>query len=354
MPHPSKDTIARLAGEIGFSAVGFAPAARAPHADDFLQWLADGHHADMDWLARDPERRCRPDLLLPGARTVIALAVNYWTGPEPPAADHQPRGRIARYAWGRDYHNWVPKRLRQLDLALRESGGSQRTFVDSGPLLEKDFAVLAGIAWHGKNSLALHPRLGTWFFLAAVLTTLGFEPDPPQPARCGSCTRCITACPTAAITAPGIVDSRKCISYWTIEARGGIPEWVRPLMGDRIFGCDDCLDACPWNRFATASMEANLARRESTMRPLVDYLTLDEPAFRELFAGSPIRRAKRSGFLRNVCIALGNTGSPDHIPALESAARDPDPVVSRHALWAIREIGRRFRPQSLARNPILT
>ncbi|GAB4173406.1 MAG: tRNA epoxyqueuosine(34) reductase QueG [Terrimicrobiaceae bacterium] len=347
MPPLSKETLIRLANDLGFSEVGFAPAVRAPHAESFLRWLANGHHADMDWLARDPERRCQPDLHVPGARTVIALAVNYWTGPDAPPLDTEPRGRIARYAWGRDYHNWIPKRLRQLDLALQQFGGTQKTFVDSGPLLERDFAVLAGIAWHGKNSLALHPRLGTWFFLAAVVTTLEIEPDPPLPPRCGSCTRCIEACPTGAITAPGVVDSRKCISYWTIEARGDIPEWIRPLMGDRIFGCDDCLDACPWNRFATASSEANLARREATTRPLTDHLSLDETAFRELFAGSPVRRAKRAGFLRNVCIALGNTGTEKHLPALETASRDSDPLVQKYAQWAISKI-RSHRSQSAA------
>jgi epoxyqueuosine reductase len=327
-----------IANAAGFDAVGVAPAVRAPHAEAFHEWLAAGCHASMDWIARDPERRCSPELVLPGARSVIALAMNYYV-PEPvPPDDDAVRGRIARYARGRDYHNFIPKRLKQFDAALVAEGGQQRCLVDSGPLLERDFAVLAGIAWHGKSTLALHPKLGTWFLLAAVITTLEIEPGTPMGNHCGKCTRCLDACPTAAIIPPHKVDARRCISYWTIEHEGPLPDWIRPLLGDRIFGCDDCLDACPWNRFASASREASFAVRPASQWPLRDYLKLDEEGFRNLFEGSPIRRAGRQGFLRNVCTALGNVGSFTDLPALEHCAQDSDAVVADHAAWAVSRI----------------
>ena len=327
-----------IAAAAGFDAIGIAPADRAPHAEAFHDWLAEGCHATMEWLAREPERRCSPGLVLPGAKSVIALAMNYYV-PDPEARDgNAVRGRIARYARGRDYHNLIPKRLKQFDQALSKEGGRQRCFVDSGPLLERDFAVLAGIAWHGKSTLALHPKLGTWFLLAAVITTLEIETATPMSQHCGKCTRCIDACPTAAIVAPHKVDARRCISYWTIEHKGSLPDWIRPLLGDRIFGCDDCLDACPWNRFATASREASFSVRPASQWPLRDYLTLDEPGFRALFEGSPIRRTGRQGFLRNVCTALGNVGTSDDLAALENCCTDTDGVVAEHAEWAVAKI----------------
>ena len=221
---------------------------------------------------------------------------------------------------------------------MAAEGGQQRCFVDSGPILERDFAALAGIAWHGKNTLTLHPKLGTWFFLAAVITTLEIEAGTPMRDHCGTCARCIDACPTAAIVAPHQVDARKCISYWTIEHEGPLPDWIRPLLGDRIFGCDDCLDACPWNRFATASREVSFAVRQASQWPLRDYLALDEAGFQKLFEGSPIRRAGRQGFLRNVCTALGNVGNVGDLAALMNACSDGDAVVASHAAWAVARI----------------
>jgi len=331
------ETIARAAG---FDAVGVARAGEAPHTEAFLEWLALGMHASMEWMEREPGRRCRPDALLPGARSVIALAVNYFVSPEPEAGEGI-HGVIARYARGRDYHNWIPKRLRTVDRSLATAGGVQRCFVDSGPLLERDFAVMAGIGWHGKSTMVLHPKLGTWFFLAAILTTLEIGEDVPLRDRCGSCTRCIEACPTAAIVAPYRLDARRCISYWTIEHEGPLPEWIRPLIGNRIFGCDDCLEACPWNRFAVASREAAVASRPASHWPLRDYLGLDDGAFRKLFEGSPVRRAGRQGFLRNVCTALGNVGDERDLAALRTAHADPDRVVAEHAGWAIGQIASR-------------
>lgn len=326
------ETIARAAG---FDAVGVALAERAPHAGAFHEWLADGMHASMAWIARDPERRCRPGLVLPGARSVISLAMNYFV-PDEPCGGGGVRGKVARYARGRDYHNWIPGRLRAIDRALVAEGGVQRCLVDSGPILERDFA--AGISWQGKSAMAIHPKLGTWFFLAVVITTLEVEPDPPLPGRCGSCMRCVKACPTAAIAAPYRVDARRCLSYWTIEHRGALPEWIRPLLGNRIFGCDDCLDACPWNRFASASHEAGVAARACVQRPLRDYLSLDDEGFRKLFEGSPVRRAGRQGFLRNVSTALGNVGAAGDLPALDRCVSDADPIVAEHALWAAGKI----------------
>lgn len=336
----TREKLESISREAGFDAVGVAPAVRAPHAGAFHDWVGEGCHATMDWLARDPERRCDPRHVLPGVRSVIALAMNYYH-PDAPSGDGVARGRIARYARGRDYHHLIRKRLRVFDRALADEGGRQKCFVDTGPILERDFSALAGISWHGKSTLALHPQLGTWFFLAAVITTLELGPGTPMSDRCGKCTRCIDACPTHAIVAPYKVDARRCISYWTIEHEGPLPEWIRPLLGDRIFGCDDCLDACPWNRFATTSHEADFAARNSSHLSLQEYLALDDKAFRKLFEGSPIRRAGRQGFLRNVCTALGNIGTSADLLALEKARLDADPVISEHAAWAVAQISSR-------------
>ncbi len=214
----------------------------------------------------------------------------------------------------------LPK-LEQLSAFLAERGGAQKCYVDTGPILERDYAAEAGIGWHGKSTMLVDPKLGTWFFLAEILTTLDLPPDAPQPARCGTCTRCITACPTGAITDAHRLDARRCISYLTIELKGSIPLELRPLIGDRIYGCDDCLDACPWNRFAAVSREAAFAARPANSMPLRDYLSLDDIQFRALFRGSPIKRIKRRGFLRNVCVALGNTGDAADLPALQRVSR---------------------------------
>lgn len=296
----------------------------------------------MAWLARNADRRTDPELVLPGVRSIVVLAISYWVEGRafPHGAEH---GRFARYAWGDDYHEVIEAKLRAIDEWLRARGGAQKCYVDTGPVLERDFAAVAGVGWHGKSTMLVHPRLGTWFFLAEVLTTLALEPDAPLADHCGKCTRCLTACPTGAITAPRQLDARRCISYLTIENKGPIPEEFRRVLGDRIYGCDDCLEACPWNRFASASRETAFAAREYVYGwSLRDFLALDEEGFRTLFRGSPIKRIKRRGFLRNVCVALGNVGTADDLPALHGAAADSEPLIVEHARWAIAQIEQRL------------
>ena len=358
--------IVTLARELGFDLCRFTRADAPEHATQFREWLDRGQGGELSYLARSAEKRCDPQQVLPEAKTVIVLAFNYFQG-EPvraavSAADsvaagvspaNPPKiaadtaaptsaGRIARYAWGDDYHQLIEKKLAVLDDFLRRYGGTQKCYVDTGPMLERDHAAAAGVGWHGKSTMLLNRQLGTWFFLAEILTTLEFAPDPPQKNYCGRCTRCIDACPTGAITAPHQVDARRCISYLTIELKGPIPVGLRPMIGDRIYGCDDCLDACPWNRFAKVSRETAFAmRREVAAMKLRDYLSLDAEKFRRLFRDSPVKRTKRRGLLRNVCVALGNVGTKDDLPALEKAAADAEPLIAEHAQWAIGRIRER-------------
>ena len=331
-----------FAKEIGFDSCR-VPACTAPaHANEFREWMRDGAHGEMDYMQRGEEKRCDPEKILPGARSIVTLAISYFQGETAHSAATGPTGRIARYAWGEDYHDLIGAKLNRIDEFLCGFGGQQKCYVDTGPVLERDYAAQAGIGWHGKSTMLIDQRLGTWFFLAEVFTTLELPPDEPVPNRCGKCDRCITACPTGAITAPHRLDARRCISYLTIELKTAIPVDLRPLMGDRIFGCDDCLDACPWNRFARRSRETVFsARRSTTDMSLREYLNLTDAEFRALFKNSPIKRIKRRGFLRNVCVALGNVGEPSDIPALERAAADPEPLIAEHAAWAIQRIRER-------------
>lgn len=336
-PDTLRTRVRERALELGFDDCRIAGCDKATHAGAFHEWIDDGCHGTMEWLARNPDRRTKPEEVLPGARSMIVLAMNYLVD-----ADPSGRGRIARYAWGDDYHDLIEAKLKELNASLVELGGRQRYYVDTGPVLERDFASDAGLGWNGKSTVQIHRKLGTWFFLAEILTTLQIARDAPSPNHCGTCTACIAACPTGAITEPHRLDARKCISYLTIEHRGPIPLEFRHAMGDRIYGCDDCLTACPWNRFAQASGEAAFAAREFvTGWDLRDFLTLDDDAFRQLFRKSPIKRAKRRGFLRNVCVALGNVGTVADLPALRVAAADPEPLIAEHAQWAIAEIERR-------------
>jgi epoxyqueuosine reductase len=360
-----KQSIVARATALGFDSCRVARATAPRHAEQFQSWLADGAAGEMQWIERGAAKRCDPQQVLPGARSVLIVALNYWQGPERESKERRftnrrradggleaaapwssPRrdaaaGRIARYAWGEDYHDLMLEKLKQLGAFLSDLGGIQKCYVDTGPVLERDHAAEAGTGWHGKSTMLIDSKLGTWFFLGEILTTLELPADQPQPQRCGSCDRCIRACPTGAITEPHRLDARRCISYLTIELKGAIPLELRPLIGDRIYGCDDCLDACPWNRFAAVSREAAFAAGPAVGMALRDYLALDDAGFRALFRDSPIKRIKRRGFLRNVCVALGNVGDETDLPALELAAADSEALIAEHATWAIREIRRR-------------
>jgi epoxyqueuosine reductase len=331
--------IKQWAKQIGFDDCRITRAKVATHAQRFTDWIAAGNHGDMTWMERTPERRCDPRLVIPDAQSIICLATNYFPGESPNRSDTY---RIARYAWNDDYHDLIESRLKALDLQLQSLGGIQKPYVDTGPMLERDFVSDAGLGWNGKSTMQIHRHLGTWFFLAEIITTLPLEADPPFGDHCGKCTRCITACPTQAITGPHELNARRCISYLTIEHKGPIPMEFRKAMGNRIYGCDDCLDACPWNRFATVSREASFHARETIFNhSLRDFLSLTEETFRSLFAKSPIKRIKRPRFLRNVCVALGNTGNFDDLDALKKSSQDSDPLIAEHALWAIQEIEKR-------------
>ena len=345
-----KTRLVQFARELGFDSCRVAACSTPAHADEFDDWLDEGAHGEMEYMARATEKRREPQKVLPGAKSIIVLALNYFQGDGnaaepvpvrlgPATTEQKARGRIARYAWGDDYHDVIAAKLDKIDIFLRNLGGRQKCYVDTGPVLERDHAAQAGIGWHGKSTMLIDEKLGTWFFLAEILTTLELPADGPARDRCGTCERCINACPTGAITAPHKLDARRCISYLTIELKRSIPLELRPLIGDRIFGCDDCLDACPWNRFAKVSRESAFAARKSTTAyALRDYLRLDEAEFRDRFRNSPIKRIKRRGFLRNVCVALGNIGTSEDLRALERAALDSEPLIAEHAAWAINRI----------------
>lgn len=372
MPDPRllAENVKRIAATLGLNDCRIAAiTGPAAHAEAYQQWIDAGEHGEMDWMAKNPSRRKDPREVLPGAKSVIVVALNYWqpapasppghrapvmsdqsdmsdkSAPSdnsaPPAKTHL-TGKIARYAWGDDYHDLLDAKLRDLCEWLADLGGTQRLYADTGPVLERDWASAAGLGWNGKSTIQIHPRMGCYFFLGEILTTLEIAPDVPIADHCGKCSRCMTACPTGAITSARHVDARRCVSYLTIESKSAIPLEFRRAIGDRLYGCDDCLAACPWNRFAQASREAAFAARPFVAQwPLRDFLELTDDSFRILFQHSPIRRIKRPAFLRNVCTVLGNTGSAAELPALRAAACDPHPLIAEHAAWAIEEISAR-------------
>jgi epoxyqueuosine reductase len=301
----------------------------------------------MAWLERNAHKRIEPGRVLAGARSIITLGVSYYDGPEAarPAGDSC-AGEIARYARFADYHDVIGERLKALTDWVNRLGGAETRslwYVDTGPVLERDLAQRAGLGFIGKHTNLISRELGNWFFLAEIITTLELPPDAPEKNRCGSCRRCLEACPTGAIVAPFQLDARRCISYLTIELKGAIPVELRGAVGNRIYGCDDCLAACPWNRFARAgSMMAEHRRAELEGPELAELLSLDEAGFEARFAGTPMMRAGRRGFLRNVCVALGNAGDARALPALEKAARAPEPLIAEHALWALGRVKARM------------
>lgn len=349
-PELAGDAIKRLALELGFDACRITTAASPATANHFLSALERGDHGEMAWLARNAEKRVDPDRVLPGARSLVVLAISY-ARPEsnlahtPQSAPTTPVGVVARYARHADYHDVLAGPLRTLSDAINALGPADTRslwYVDTGPILERDLAQRAGIGFAGKHTNLISRTLGNWFLIAEILTTLELTPDSPEVNRCGTCHRCLDACPTGALPQPFRLDARRCISYLTIENKGPIPEEFRPLMGNRIYGCDDCLAACPWNRFAREGRLMRESVRTDLDQPeLLDLLSLDDAGFRSRFTGTPMLRSKRRGLLRNVCVALGNTGDSRAIPALERAALDPEPLIASHAAWALGQIHRR-------------
>ncbi|WOO39523.1 tRNA epoxyqueuosine(34) reductase QueG [Rubellicoccus peritrichatus] len=324
------------AAELGFDAFGVASIEPELRREYYLRWINDGQHGEMSWLERNNERRLQPSAILPEARSIICLGFNYYQ-PDPPR-----RGRIAKYALGKDYHKLILKKLKSLCTVMREEFGSdQKPYVDTGPVLEKPIAEQAGLGWQGKSTILLNARHGTWLFLANILTTLELEPDTPAKDRCGTCTRCIDACPTDAITAPYKLDARRCIAYLTIEHKGAIPIEFRRGIGDRVYGCDECLDVCPWNRFAKLTREAKFTPMPHP--DLIESLELTQEQFDEQFAGTPIRRLGLSRWKRNTCVVLGNVGNTDDLVTLKKMALSDDELVAEHASWAIQEIEERNR-----------
>lgn len=340
--------------DLGFDDCRFADASPPRSAFRLDEWLSAGFNGEMGYLARNAAKRKDPGLVLPGVRSVVALAMSYWMpGPVEPtgsASDGRSRGVVARYARFTDYHQLLGGRLQAMCGFIDElAGPSHRSlwYVDTGPVLERDLAQRAGLGFVGKHTNLIGRRLGNWFLIGEILTTVDFEPDAPERNRCGSCSRCLTACPTQAIVAPFSLDARRCISYLTLELKGPIPVPMRRSIGNRIFGCDDCLAACPWNRFAIEGRAMKESWRRDLEAPdLLRLLGLDEAGFRDLFFGTPVWRSKRRGLLRNVCVALGNVGGAEDLPALERASSDPEPLIAEHASWAVQEIRSRLSAAS--------
>jgi epoxyqueuosine reductase len=332
-----------LAAEKGFAA-GVAPATPSPTGDRLGEWLGAGMEGEMAWMAKAPSRRTDPSQVLPGARSQIAFATSYRTSEPPPdahlAADL--RGRVARYAWNRDYHDVLTRELREITARLdAEAGSFNRTYVDTGPVLERDVAARAGLGFASKNTNLIRPGEGSFLFLGAAVTTAELPPTTGERPGCGSCRICLDACPTKAIVAPNVVDARLCISYLTIELRGPIPRNLRRAMGTWVFGCDVCQDVCPWNASAkpTGRPEFRPATEDDMAPPLPALLALDDAAFRARFRGTPLARPKRRGLLRNAAVALGNHRDPRGVAPLAAALADPEPLVRGHAAWGLGEIG---------------
>lgn len=332
--------IVAAAQRLGFGAVGFCRPDSIALAGGRLQTFLDlGRHGDMDWLQAKADRRRDPLTLWPAARAVIMLAEDYAPGRDPLAIlEQSDRGAISVYAQGSDYHDVVKRRLKALGRWLADTTGAElKVFVDTAPVMEKPLAAAAGIGWQGKHTNLVSRRLGSWSFLGAIFTTLDLAPDAPESDHCGDCRRCLDVCPTAAFPAPYQLDARRCISYLTIEHAGPIDRDLRPLLGNRIYGCDDCLAVCPWNKFAQSAHQsrAYLPRAELLQPRLTDLVGLDEAGFRRLFAGSPIKRTGRARFLRNVLIALGNGGDRTAVPAILPLLGDPAPLIRGAAVWAL-------------------
>ncbi len=344
------------AAEAGFDLAGIAPVRQEdlPELSAFVEWVDAGRAGEMKYLESRTEagelRRSSATNAAPWVRSMVVCALNYSADkPYSVAANDPQRGWISRYAWGsKDYHDALLPRLQQVEATIKQLGNERgvtvetRSYVDTGPILERVYARHAGIGWIGKNTCIIHPKLGSWLFLGVILTSLELPADSATPDRCGSCTRCIEACPTQAIVAPGKLDARLCIAYLTIEKRGTVPEELRPEMGHHIFGCDICQDVCPWNNKAGNAAPTSLPEfqpKEQLYHPDLRWLAqMDEETYRRVFRGSPVKRTKYSGLKRNVAIAMGNSGNEEFVDDLETMAAESDPVVAEHAAWAIKKL----------------
>jgi epoxyqueuosine reductase len=337
-----KTAIREQALGTGFTAVGFAEARLAAEAGARLRsFLAAGWQGDMGWLAREPARRSDPRALWPAAQSVVALGASYAPADDPlAAAARKGRGAISVYARTQDYHDVLKRRLKALGQWIAATYQAEvKVFVDTAPVMEKPLAAQAGLGWQGKHTNLVSRAHGSWLFLGEILTTLDLAPDPPAADHCGSCRRCLEACPTGALPAPYRLDARRCISYLTIEHKGHIAPELRPLIGTRVYGCDDCLAVCPWNRFARAASDRDLAPRIELMAPrLTDLAALDDATFRAVFAGTAIKRTGRDRFVRNVLIAIANDGDPAALPVVEARLDDASPLVRAMAVWALKRL----------------
>ena len=344
-----KRALADEAARLGFAACGIARAETDPvRSERLVEWLGEGHHATMDWMEARQDQRAAPQVLWAEAKAVIALGMSYAPHADPLAlADYPERARISVYAQGSDYHDTVKKALKALarwligEAAKRGLGeAGVKVFVDTAPVMEKPLGAAAGLGWQGKHTNLVSRTHGSWLFLGAIYTTLELPPDEAHPDRCGTCTRCLAACPTDAFPAPGTLDARRCISYLTIEHKGSIPLEFRTALGNRIYGCDDCLAVCPWNRFADAAAanRAFLPRAELAAPKLAELLALDDAGFRSLFSGSPIKRIGRNRFIRNCLYAAGNSGEAGLVVAVRALLNDADEVVRDAAVWAVGEL----------------
>jgi epoxyqueuosine reductase len=340
-------TIKQKTRQLGFTLAGITSPDIPIHFDAYQHWLDAGRQADMAYLAdeRAIERRADPKLILPECRSILVLGTPY-SNPKTalPLIEQPPHGRVAAYAWGDDYHLVLPERLRALVDFIEEQVGQpvpHRWYTDTGPILERDLAMRAGLGWIGKNTCLINPHSGSYFLLAEILLGLELPADQPFATdQCGSCTRCINACPTSCILSDRTIDARRCISYLTIENKGETPDELRPLIGDWVFGCDVCQMVCPWNiRFAPESGDPAFEARPGVPNPLLaEELTLMPQEFNKKFKNSPFKRAKRRGYLRNVAIAAGNSGKTELLPALEQAQKDDEALVREHAQWAVKQI----------------
>ena len=347
------DLIKAEAQTLGFALCGITSADPPPHHRHYARWLAEGRAGEMLYLHRQEPKRGDLQQVLPGARSVVCVALNYSPEegrPDRPLAPsargtgEDLSGTVARYARFDDYHDAMWQRLESLlaFVKLQRPAATGKVYCDTGPITERDLAMRAGLGWIGKHTNLISRELGNWFFLGEIILDIDLPPNAPETTHCGTCERCLPACPTGAITAPYQLDARRCISYLTIELKASIPIELRPLIGTRIYGCDDCLAVCPWNKFARQAADAAVRPRDDLSAPdLLQLLSLDDNQFRVRFRNSPIKRTKRRGLLRNVCVALGNLGDPRALPALARAAEnDPEPLVREHAEWAIAQIQR--------------